>query len=261
MKNYSSLAVGHSGQSITMVLVSIGISGIIAAALATMLTNAQRETLSLSQKLDTLSAQNFMLATLSNPAVCSCNFDPTKNSSGSPHLTFNAANLTASTELTVDRLYTECTGGALANPYFVKGLPLNGSPTLVVSKISLSNISGSAGNYTGKLSVEFDSNRMVMSRKPASIAIAFTANVTNPTNAVIQSCSAVGGSSGGALANCTMQTKNWTYGTPSSCSGDYMAGALKTCDCPQGRKPIFCMITGSNCSWGGDDGASLCTYS
>lgn len=95
-----------------MALMSIAISGIMVAVMSTMITNANRDVKSLTQKIEMIDTKSAVLGALVNSNICVCNLDPTKNTAAANTLRFNANNLaTASISLPV--LYGSCNAAGI----------------------------------------------------------------------------------------------------------------------------------------------------
>jgi hypothetical protein len=232
------------------------------AALTTMVTNAQRDTKILSQKLEILQLQQEITGNFANSTICGCNFDPTKNT-GEPvnHLRFNTTNATAlkNSTVTLTNLYSACNSGSPTNAIARANQPLPGTQSaLRVSNIALSNMRQvSPGDYTADLSINLNPASLVMPLHSPTVQIHFQANTATPAQSTITGCSVTstgGGAGGGGSASSIdpgtcrafSKTANLPGAVPADCTGaltgTFPRTPILTCHCPSSRPTVLACL-------------------
>jgi len=213
-------------------MIGSAISGMMMAGITSMLYHGNLGVKALQEKIDILQTQQDLLRDLADSAICGCNFDPSKNTSNGSALTFDSTDL-ASAAINLKTLYSACVANVPGRPLATVGQPLNGSPSrLQVESIELAKLEPTGtGLYKGQLKIKFDSSKMALSRKPATVSISLAVDTTIAAQARITGCSATTNPSGaGALAarDCKTSPPFWHNGSQipdSSVEGTVATGA------------------------------------
>ena len=171
-------------------MVAVGVMGIVIAGLTTVLDNSNREVKSLQQKFEILQTQQDLMRDLSDPGICACNFDPTKNVTNAATLSFDTTN--PDSMMSSPNLFATCIGGVPGSPLITIGQPLPGSQAgLKVKTIQMKEfVATGTGRYRARIEVAFDASSLKIARKPASVNVSVVADVSNPAQAKITSCTA-----------------------------------------------------------------------
>jgi type II secretory pathway pseudopilin PulG len=176
--------LGNSnGQSLVQVLVSVGIMGILMAAMASMQTAQSRENRALDEKLGGLDLQRTMATALADGAVC-------KYMLQTPPINFSASQVLAGNPQTVTLttpVYASVAAG-IPGPVIVQ--PNTNPPrgTMPVKAITLTVASGSGTTFLGTINAVFDDTKLVRSIRPASATVILTTDVSNPGAATVTNC-------------------------------------------------------------------------
>lgn len=144
----------QKGQTLVQTLVSIGITAIVIAAVASFTVQMQKSNKLLSQKLEVLDLKNQLITNFLNPATCSCQLNPAINVANAANLKFNSAN--ASSSMDLQEIRTSCVSSA--SVLVKKGVALPGTQTgLVVESVHMSNIesTGNDNEFYGTIHVRF----------------------------------------------------------------------------------------------------------
>ncbi len=183
----------NKGQSLVQVLVGIGLTAIMAAVFASLITSQQKETRALKEALGAMDLQKVVIAALADGSVCQYILNnPTR-------LTFDSTALTPTTPQTMTPslpLYTIVQGGIPGPVAAQVGQEASGfSNTLFISNIKLEILSGSGDNYIGQWKVEFDSARTIRPIRPLAVGTIIQTDPGTPTAKTIASCQGAGGGS------------------------------------------------------------------
>ncbi len=170
-------------------MVAVAIMGVVIAGITTVMDNGNREAKSLQQKIEILQAEQDIMRDLSDPSICGCNFDATKNTANGSPLTFDIGS--SASQINLTRLYASCINDVPGLPVAIAGATLPGTQTgVAVSTIRLRNFqSTGTGRFRAELEMAFDHNSLELSRRPASVNVTLNADVTNPSAARVTSCS------------------------------------------------------------------------
>ncbi|WP_041577122.1 PulJ/GspJ family protein [Bdellovibrio bacteriovorus] len=170
------------GNSLIQVLVSIGLTALLAATVASVLSHQSKEARALNEQLAAADLQKLLISTLADGSVC-------KYVLNNPNpQTFNStiASKINPQNMTVSKLYTNTAGttttaevGKQASGY---------SNTLFVKNIRLQIDSGHDSNWSGQWLVEFDETKTVRPLKPLSISTTILADISSPSAAKILNC-------------------------------------------------------------------------
>ncbi len=203
--------VNQRGSSLIQVMVGVAVMGIVIAGFTTFMDTGNREAKSLQQKLEILQTQQDLMRDLSDPALCACNFNSTINTANAANLFFDTTN--PNSKITLPNLFTTCVGGTPGNPLIAVGENLPGSQGgLRVGSIEMKEfVATGTGRYRAKIEVGFAADSLKMGRKPASVNVSVVADLANPTQARVTSCTAgkdIMGSGGGLGTVCPATTIN-----------------------------------------------------
>lgn len=186
------------------VMVAVAILGVVIAGTTSFMDTSNRDAKSLQQKLEILQSTQDIMRELSDPAICACNFDPTINIGNAAALRFDSTN--PSSFIQLPQLFATCVGGVPGMPIFIAGQRIPGSQSqLTVESIQLKNfVATGTGRFRGNLEIEFNKDSLVMGRKPASVNLSVMADVSNPAQARITSCTSGRDVAGGGTGSATM---------------------------------------------------------
>lgn len=165
----------QSGFSLIETMIAVGIVGIIALAIATMLSNMTRQVRALHEKLAAEETFRFVTQALSASSLCEAAL-----TSPSP-IVFNSTGPQPASALPSDSIPL---GGSA---YAVKvGQPASPtSSTLYVSSLDLVNIrnAGSPDQWTGDVQVGFDQTKLIQPLRPVLVRITFQTDPSSPATA------------------------------------------------------------------------------
>lgn len=149
--------------------------GVLVAGMTTFMDNSNREAKTLQQKLDIVQTEQDLMRDLSDPALCACNFDPTKNTAFANLLSFNASD--ANSRIELPQLFGTCVNGVPGSPIAIQGQKVPGSQSgLVVGHIRLQKFEDvGTGRFRAELEVGFDSGSLLMGRKPVTVGMSIQA--------------------------------------------------------------------------------------
>jgi len=193
------LFLNHRGQSLIQVLISLGLMGILASALMTMMSIQMKETRALTQKVASLDLEKLLIASLANGKVCKYVLNFNGVGSAAP-LTFDASpgGLPQTITLPQDRpLYAAVNEGIPIGTWPIAAktgeLGSPSSTSLKIRSIQLRVNSGSNGRYLGDWVVNWDENSLVRSILPLSVSTNLKVDdTTNPSAAKILDCQGIG---------------------------------------------------------------------
>lgn len=211
------------------VMVAVAILGVVIAGTTSFMDTSNRDAKSLQQKLEILQSTQDIMRDLSDPAICACNFDPTKNTANATALRFDSTN--PSSFIQLPQLFATCIGGVPGMPIFIAGQKIPGSQSqLTVESIRLQNfVATGTGRFRGDLEIAFNKDSLVMGRKPASVNLSVMADVSNPAQARITSCTSgrdvAGSGGGGSATTCPAGPVQWgmtQFQTPEAPAGTFL---------------------------------------
>ncbi|MBC7371644.1 MAG: hypothetical protein H7326_08770 [Bdellovibrionaceae bacterium] len=208
------------GQSLIQVLVAMAISVIVLMTTMTVIQTQTRETLALQQKLGAIGLETSLFRAVSDGAVCK------KLVTTPTNWVFNggAIGTAVAPTLTMDSIPSSSSVSAETLIQVGKTASV-WTTSLVVSSISLTDISGNGNDYSGRLKVEFDLTKLIRALKPISIRIDFRTQPASPLDAkVVTDCSTLRDEivicgfyqyymqCGNEDGNCLNATPAWTCG-------------------------------------------------
>ncbi|AFY00772.1 hypothetical protein [Bdellovibrio bacteriovorus] len=162
------------------VMMSLGLTAVLALTMANLLNNQYKEVKALQESLAAMDLQKYLTATLANGSICKFvtqgkTFNYTLIQPGKPQvLTFNSLPVRA------------LTGSPAAIQVGQSASAISNS--LTVSNISLAIETQSATSFTGRWIVDFDNSKLVRALKPLSISTTIEADINIPSSSKIQSC-------------------------------------------------------------------------
>jgi len=185
------------GMSLIEVLVVVGIVSLSAIALATLMESGRRTNQGIEQKLEAISVQQNVLRDLGDAAICSCNFDPARNTGNGSSLTLDSTDL-SNAVVNLNRLYSTCVNNVPGTPIAEVNQPLAVGSGIRVQSIRLAGIQPTGtGRYRGEIQIAFFTGDGQVARRPAAAALSFTLDTSVPTAARITACSTSNNLGGG----------------------------------------------------------------
>lgn len=231
----------NSGFSLVEVLVSFGLTFIVAAAMSAMLINMQKQNNALQQKLLTIEYEQSINRLMADNLSCNCMFTG---------ITWPTT-ITANTNITLTNIKNGCQTGAAAN-LISSGQPLTAGNNLKVSSIKLDALQNiGTGKVASDIVIEFDASTAYGPLKPVRIK----SQGFNLSGSTISSCMGVAG----ADTMCASFGGTWTGGScnltpPPSTTCSTMGGVWNGSTCTMTASPsTTCSSMGGN--WNG----STCT--
>ena len=212
------------GQALIQAIISMGIMSIVCIVFMTMMSNQNRETQALTEKLASLELQQQLTKSMADGTVCKSLlnglvFDSTQavpGSSNKPHLNLSQTSIPMSGAPSSAPLVT---AGEIATP-LSNTLVIDPTGPFRVTDI-VGTSSGGVGLFTGYLQVNFDQNRLIRPIKPVRTMIWMETTASGSTQ-TITDCS--GGGLGSSIIRVTA-TSSWVLNV----NGIYYATATATC--------------------------------
>jgi hypothetical protein len=210
-------------------MVAIGILSIAMMGMMTLQTNLQRETRALTEKLESLDLEKFIISALADGRICTAELTPSVFN-GNKSFKINAGN-PEETVFTLEKglhsSVTDPTKILIASgdvpSALIKTLKVKSDGITITDFVKVdSNL------YSANIKVEFDGKNLVRQIKPISVK---TTVATNTSNTIIGCGIAAGGAAfGGTYDDCTC--KGW-----GRCKGNHLNNDLYSC--PSGFTPYL----------------------
>ena len=185
------LIKSQRGQSLTSVLVSLAIAGVVMMIVMQMSADQSKSMRYFSQKSDLIELKNFVASQMGRSEVCDWQLK------GAPGAVINTTTPSSTADIIFTKFYT---GVDTTTPIMVSTVatdPGNDYSGLKVNSIKLTNFSGTPGgdHYIADLVIDYDPLTVARSLKPITIHQDIIVDLTmgSPTARPISSCS---GSSG-----------------------------------------------------------------
>lgn len=202
----------NRGESLIMVLVALGISGIIMLATMSMFNSQLKNQKKIIEKFQIIDTKNLILTSLADSSICKCQLGTIVLAPDATQV-FNDAS--------INMIKTSCLAGA--ETIVRKSNPLAGTTNLVTDDIRITSFSVSdlaTKKYNAKIQVSFDPNKSSMPFKPIIVDMQLK---TDASNKIID-CVSSAGMMNAAPPPATSVIQSFT------------------CDKPLGRKSSRCCI-------------------
>jgi type II secretory pathway pseudopilin PulG len=186
--------------SLVEIMVALGILSILALAFATFVVNQQKNMAALEQKEDSVELRNYLMLSLQNASVCTCQLNPnlTEDDSNDANLWFNSNMTDGSQTINLKKLRTGC-GVSDPNIAFEGQVLPSG---LTMEKIELKNIvpTGVTNEWQGDIVISWLQSSVKYSLKPISLRQKFLIDPTSPAaNRIVSMCVANNGNPYGSI--------------------------------------------------------------
>jgi len=197
---YKAWHLTGTGFSLVEMLVAVGILSVLGLAFATFVTSNTKNLKFIEQKADSLEFRNYLILSLQNSSICTCQLNPTltTDDSNDANLEFNSEIVDGSQVINIRRLRTGCaaTDPLLANEgqTFPSGLKLE--------KIELRNLlpTGVTNEWQGDIVISWNESSVSSALKPISYRQKFLIDPTSPsTNRIVSMCLANTGNLNGSI--------------------------------------------------------------
>jgi type II secretory pathway pseudopilin PulG len=192
MHNLAFHARNVRGQALIQALVAVGIVGILAVAMMSLISTQSKEMSAVNEKLGTLDLQRQLITVLAGGSVC--RYQLTQPTPRIIDTTLIGTATPPSISMSEILSAASPTATAVAS---VGSSPATNAPHLVVTQIALKNITavGVPDLYSADIVVDFAQDRLVRPLRSLSFRVSLT--TTGPPNAkAITGCSSDGGTAG-----------------------------------------------------------------
>ncbi|MFL5784918.1 MAG: type II secretion system protein [Bacteriovoracaceae bacterium] len=245
------------GFSLIQMMMAIGISGILAVAIASMTSNMNKDAKALGEKLASIDLTNLLLTSWADPSLCTTQLSGT---------TFDSTQLgtPSSPELNLP---------SIAGPGGVPIATVGGqvspvAPGFKIETIKVKSFSGSGDDYLASMQVNFEASAHTRAHKPIVLRLKIRTDPASAANAkLITACGGANSNLGGSASTyyeCTAN-RNGTC-TVNSATGMKICALTKVNNAGCNTCAYLnCQVTGPDASgmfvlFGkrGDDPASQC---
>lgn len=231
--------MGQRGQSLVQSLASLAILSVVVLVFTAMMTNQQKQTAILADKLASLDIERVITGTLSDGSVCSQLF------AGATPVEINPSNLAATVFPNLDQIPSSINVGArpaVMTNGSVSASPL--SPRLFVQSISVDRLecatspcTPTTNGFNAQIVVTFDDTRTAGPIAPLRFPI-FLRTLGPPGVQTVNSC--LGGGGNGAIQRMVVDSPNQTCGGSPSHTNCPGMPATVVANCPPGYEVTGC---------------------
>jgi Tfp pilus assembly protein PilV len=186
--------------SLVELMIALGMLSILALGFASFVVNQQKSMSALEQKADSIELRNYLMLSLQNASICTCQLNPnlTEDDSNDTNLWFNSNITDGSQTIDLKKLRTGC---GVSDPIIaLEGKVL--SSGLTMEKIELKNIvpTGVTNEWQGDIVISWLQSSLKYSLKPISQRQKFLIDPTSPAaNRIIRTCVANNGNPYGSI--------------------------------------------------------------